>query len=587
RVDPPPPGTHVSPAGWGHRAPRPLGVRYRGVFYDATSGHTWVVGDLGLAARLVGNTWTTYHTGVSEQLNAVWAEPGAQKVWAVSDAGRVLLYDATADAWQFSYSTAGSLALHDVVGLAGNVYVAAAEGTIVQRHGVDWSLFSTGTPGDAYRAITAANGVVVALGMRGLMAVGTPSGTSTKWTTHAAAASAPDWVDVGSDGAKIWAVASSVSGRLYSAEVKPSSGADELANELAAAPVALANGVLRAVAVRAPDDIWVASNNRIWHSDGSTGKLVSLTDVDAAAHELDALAVKPSGALACGGAGYLIELSSAMPTAASLLTPGSREMLTAVDRNNSGGVIAVGDAGGIYIGTQMATTASSPLRGVWSAGPGDTWVVGSGQMKIGRFDGATVTRETSFAGGTAPSALWAVDGAGGQVWAVGAGIWSRDAASGTWSQEVSVDKGDVWRGIHVAGVRDVWVVGTQGKMVHYDGVQWETVDSGTTATLNDVWSSGTTVWVAGAGGHVARRADANSPWEQASLSTATYTAIEGAAPDRVWVVGSGGAIYAFDGATWTPQQSDTLSRLQGITVGSASDVTVVGEAGTILHYNDT
>ena len=51
---------------------------------------------------------------------------------------------------------------------------------------------------------------------------------------------------------------------------------------------------------------------------------------------------------------------------------------------------------------------------------------------------------------------------------------------------------------------------------------------------------------------------------------------------RIWAVGAAGAALHWDGAAWNSVESGSQKTLTGVWGSSANDVTVVGEAGTIL-----
>ena len=66
-----------------------------------------------------------------------------------------------------------------------------------------------------------------------------------------------------------------------------------------------------------------------------------------------------------------------------------------------------------------------------------------------------------------------------------------------------------------------------------------------------------------------------------------YQDVWGAADDAVWVVGEGGAVRFFDGATWSSRDPDDASDADLIAVHGSGpdDVWVVGAAGTIWHWS--
>jgi hypothetical protein len=101
-----------------------------------------------------------------------------------------------------------------------------------------------------------------------------------------------------------------------------------------------------------------------------------------------------------------------------------------------------------------------------------------------------------------------------------------------------------FNGVWGSGATDVWVVGYEGQIFHWDGTVWSPVPSGSPAALNSVWGSG-------------------------SLN--------------VWVVGDGGEILHWNGAAWSAVASGTVQSLNG-TWGSGVDggLWAVGHGGTVL-----
>ena len=93
---------------------------------------------------------------------------------------------------------------------------------------------------------------------------------------------------------------------------------------------------------------------------------------------------------------------------------------------------------------------------------------------------------------------------------------------------------------------DVFAVGGQGTIIHYDGNMWSGMTSGTTYPLLGVW---------------------------------------GSSSSNVYVVGSGGLILHYDGNTWSNMPNGTTSHLFGVWGSSSSDVFAVGDQGIILHYS--
>ena len=90
----------------------------------------------------------------------------------------------------------------------------------------------------------------------------------------------------------------------------------------------------------------------------------------------------------------------------------------------------------------------------------------------------------------------------------------------------------------------LWAVGRGGTIVHFDGAQWHTPESGTTETLNAVFGlSPSDVWAAGDDG-TALHFDGTT-WSAVDVGTyrGSLRAIWAAASDDVWFGGEGGMFH--------------------------------------------
>jgi hypothetical protein len=90
-------------------------------------------------------------------------------------------------------------------------------------------------------------------------------------------------------------------------------------------------------------------------------------------------------------------------------------------------------------------------------------------------------------------------------------------------------------------------VGETGTILHYDGINWSAMQSGTSAGLLGVWGSSAT---------------------------------------DVYAVGETGTMLHYDGVNWSAVESGTEVDLYGIWGSSSTNVYAVGGQGTILHYTD-
>jgi hypothetical protein len=209
--------------------------------------------------------------------------------------------------------------------------------------------------------------------------------------------------------------------------------------------------------------------------------------------------------------------------------------------------------------TELADTnlTHMHLQGVWGVSPNDLLAVGQApQAFVLRFDGTSWSHVQGHYSGSAMTAVtgrtmtdvyfagnWALPPSGGrdilhfdgQSWGSG------------YSEECSFHCFGAFSSLWASPGSDVFAVG-DSTIVHFDGTSWNTQASGTAANLMAVW---------------------------------------GAAPNRVFVVGTGGTILNYDGAVWHSQTSGVTETLNGVWGTSASDVYAVGAKGTLLHYDGT
>jgi hypothetical protein len=151
---------------------------------------------------------------------------------------------------------------------------------------------------------------------------------------------------------------------------------------------------------------------------------------------------------------------------------------------------------------------------------------------------------------------------------------------------------------------DVWLVGSAGAAVHFDGSAWTATPTPTTQALYAVWGRGAAdVWAVSNAGVVLRKTtgpwtlqnaiDANNPW--------TARAVRGVGPAALFVVGSGfigdpdlgifpasvmgsGRALPDGGTAWRASQGCfTCTDLHGLWGTGTEDLWVVGENGAAQH----
>ncbi len=254
-----------------------------------------------------------------------------------------------------------------------------------------------------------------------------------------------------------------------------------------------------------------------------------------------------------------------------------------------------------------------------------TFLVGNGIEEYGgpnifRFDGTTWSKEPSamllpfnlslvaisgneqelYVGGAYTSLLhhdgssWSRRGwsAGAPVSDIGMGTGGSLVCIGDYGEIAGVFDGSAWTQYRPPGdtmyvwgshLSDVFLVGWDGKILHFDGSAFRSMESGTTEHLYDVWGhSGTEVYAAGSNGTII--AYDGSSWQpMESTTTADLQALWGDA-ETVVAVGDQGTILHFSNGKWMPMNSPTAEPLTGVWGASATDIYAVG-AHVVLHYD--
>ena len=166
--------------------------------------------------------------------------------------------------------------------------------------------------------------------------------------------------------------------------------------------------------------------------------------------------------------------------------------------------------------------------------------------------------------------------------------------------EVAAGEGDVlWSGWATA--HEVFVVGDEGRILHFDGSAdsegrlWQTMVSNTRLPLHAIWGKsrnalhavgwmGTVLDFDGQQWHH-RRGGVVDPGSQSYAPCAENTplfAITGDDTGRAWAVGDNGTVIAFDGDTWHGQSSPTQANLRGIARTPGGRLFAVGGGGTVI-----
>lgn len=222
------------------------------------------------------------------------------------------------------------------------------------------------------------------------------------------------------------------------------------------------------------------------------------------------------------------------------------------------------------------------VTAVWAFAPDDVW---AGSQIVLHYDGSTWTPvSTPPIGfvmdflGFAPDDLYAVSG--GTILHWDGAAWTALDYGG------AIDPDDLVALWGTSG-SDLWAGGgLNGQVFHFDGTTWTSYTT-QSVEVTDLWgSSSTDVYAAGIFG--LSHFD-GSTWSAVTDPVAADAeGVYGFAADDVWVVGDFGTLAHFDGASWTsqlPDDEDFNADHVKIWGAAPDDVWAVGDFGSISHWN--
>ena len=181
-------------------------------------------------------------------------------------------------------------------------------------------------------------------------------------------------------------------------------------------------------------------------------------------------------------------------------------------------------------------TGLSGLTDVWASSPNDVWAVGDDAI-VAHYDGNAWGR--TIAGSPFKSSIW---GSGpSDVYALSTfDLMHYDGS--TWT-EVDLDGGGGDGQVWGTSANDVWVMPDSSELSHFDGTQWETIDTfDFVGDLTAVWGpSSDDLWAVGSAGAIAHYD--GSSWRQVAHQQIgapylrLFLAVHGTSSTDVWVVG--------------------------------------------------
>lgn len=230
--------------------------------------------------------------------------------------------------------------------------------------------------------------------------------------------------------------------------------------------------------------------------------------------------------------------------------------------------------GGVLLWTPTILRDEGARRGVWVNTALDVWIVGDAGSAF-RWDG---TSWVDFATGTT-SQLNAVWGSGvSNVFAGGAGGTIVRWDGRGWAATASGTANDI-NGIWGSSANNVFAVGAGGTIQHWTGSAWSAMASPTANAITAVWgTSSTSAWAVTAAGEVLRY---TGSWAvDTTFAGAQLNGVWGSGPGDVYVVGSAGTKWHWDGTVWSsiPLTGGSINSLEAVWGTGAGDVWAVGSA---------
>jgi hypothetical protein len=134
---------------------------------------------------------------------------------------------------------------------------------------------------------------------------------------------------------------------------------------------------------------------------------------------------------------------------------------------------------------------------------------------------------------------------------------------------------------------DIFVVGNEGTVLHYDGDTWELQPTPTSEALWGVWGAAPDdMWAVGGAGRATSVATLlhydGVSWEVAPTPTFARPGVTalykvwGTAADNIYAVGRVGVILHYDGDAWVEESSGTGDDLIALYGSSADEIVAVG-----------
>lgn len=153
-----------------------------------------------------------------------------------------------------------------------------------------------------------------------------------------------------------------------------------------------------------------------------------------------------------------------------------------------------------------------------------------------------------------------------------------------WKSNDTVTDEDIL-GSYVIDANNMWLVGENGLIIHFDGTEWIEMDAGTDEDIYAITIiDATNAYAVGSGGVVLNYN--GTDWAPIDVGTPNdLTGVSFIDADNGWIVGDTGIVIKYASGVWSQESSGTADKLTGVFALNASDVWACGEGKIVAHYN--
>ena len=335
----------------------------------------------------------------------------------------------------------------------------------------------------------------------------------------------------------------------------------------------------------APDNIYVLGTNGIFHFNGTSwqqeyhDKSQQFTEITGTDKDnIYAIAYNSGTVLHYNGTKWIPHTLDGKLRGVSALTPEE--------------IFVAGDAGAMftYDGTKWTTLSSGNsdiYNDVWSDGAGNVYIAPSNERNdaaVLHYDGTDwkkVGERGSFKGihGTSKN----------NIYAVGDNHTVRHYNGITWTDIYNGDNTTTLLSIWGTGDNNVYAVGEDSNIHLYTGTDWIIAPMGFTGHLTDIWGVSTSydIYITNSNGLIYQYdgtgwKTAYSPSSPSSPSQ--LLSIHGTG-SSIAAVGNSGGVVSYKNGTWSPTTTPTENMLFDIWFSNQNNAYAVGNWGEVLHYD--